>query len=150
MSFRCNQSISCKCFILFQSNQILKECACGKCESWVFLVETVFPKEKWPFYRALTFTVIHLGEKLSHLSPHSGNIISCTALFLNYAHGKYRAPEMDIRSFGCLLRISCQTGTGSGPCVSSSVETLPLCASSQLLIICSHVDDRSLEWQIID
>lgn len=49
---------------------------------------TVFPKEKWRSSRALMFTVTHLREKLSHLGPHSGSIISCTGLFLNDAHGK--------------------------------------------------------------
>lgn len=83
LSFKHNQNVSCKCFILFKSNQILKECACGKFESQVFLVGTVFPKEKSLSYRALTFTVIHPREKFSHLSSHGGNIISCTGLFLN-------------------------------------------------------------------
>lgn len=36
----------------------------------------------------LTFTVIHLREKLSHLSSHSGNLISETGLFLNCARDK--------------------------------------------------------------
>lgn len=34
------------------------------------------------------FRVIHLRDKLSHLGPCSGNITSCTGLFLNDAHGK--------------------------------------------------------------
>lgn len=38
------------------------------------------------------FTVTHLREKLSHLGPHSGSIISCTGLFLNDAHGKKQGP----------------------------------------------------------
>lgn len=53
---------------------------------------TVFPKEKSRSSRALMFTVIHLREKLSHLGPHSGNIIFCTGLFLNDAHGKKQGP----------------------------------------------------------
>ena len=52
----------------------------------------VFSKEKLQSSRALTFTVIHPREKLSHLGPRSGNIISCTGLFLNYARGKKQGP----------------------------------------------------------
>lgn len=53
---------------------------------------TVFSKEKLQSSRALRFTVIHLREKLSHLGPRSGNIISCTGLFLNHARGEKQGP----------------------------------------------------------
>lgn len=61
----------------------------------------------------LTFTVIHLREKLSRLSSHSGNLISETGLFLNCARDKYIVLEMDVWSFRCLSRVCCQTGTES-------------------------------------
>ena len=71
--------------------------------------------------------VIHLREKCSHLSSRGGNIISWTGLFLNCAHDKYMVLEMDVWRYRCLLRISCQTRTGSRLPVSPSVQTLPLC-----------------------
>ena len=60
---------------------------------------TVFSKEKSQSSNPLTFTVIHPREKLSHLGPHSGNIISCTGLFLNYARGKKQGPGEGCMAF---------------------------------------------------